>query len=291
MQLVFVESILLYTGWIRFATFEKQPVQYQSFMIIISIMSKTISIISQKEGTGKTTIAVNIATSLALFEKKTLLIDCDPQSHLSQYGSICSRESSETLYHGFMGRTSARELLVKTPIEYLTFIPSKPNLFLTEHRLAIKPGKELILKKIIQEIKDDFQYIIIDSPSSLGFFTICSMAAADWSILPIRCNDSTLDEISDLNEVIRIVQEQLNPGLKIAGTLFNHCSGREQLNQFFSENERKSIPYKSFMTTIPADDIIRKSSMLGKPVALCDITAKATQAYFDLSVELMKEIA
>ncbi len=291
MQLVFIESISLYTGWIRFATFEKQPVQRQKFMINISIMSKTISIISQKEGTGKTTIAVNIATSLALFEKKTLLIDCDPQSHLSQYGSIYSRESSETLFYGFMGRASARELAVKTPIEYLTLIPSKPNLFLTEHRLAVKPGKELILKKLIQEIKDDFQYIIIDSPSSLGFFTICSMAASDWAILPVRCNDSTLDEISDLNEVVRIVQEQLNPDLKIAGTLFNQCSGRDQLNQLFSKNELKSIPYKSFMTTIPADDMIRKSSMLGKPVALHNITAKAAQAYFDFSVELMKEIA
>jgi chromosome partitioning protein len=254
-------------------------------------MSKTISVISQKEGTGKTTIAVNIAASLALFEKKTLLIDCDPQSHLSRYGSICSKENPETLYHGFMGKASARQLSIRTPIDYLTFIPSKPNLFLTEHRLAIKPGKELILKKIIQEIKDDFQYIIIDSPSSLGFFTICSMAASDWIILPVTCNSSTLDEISDLDEVLKIVQEQLNPDLKIAGTLFNQCSGKDELNHFFSENELRLIPYKSFMTTIPTDDTVRKSSMLGKPVALYDITAKATQAYFDFSVELMKKIA
>jgi chromosome partitioning protein len=260
-------------------------------MINIPIMSQTISIISQKEGTGKTTIAVNIATSLALFEKKTLLIDCDPQSHLSRYDSICTEKNPETLYHGFMGKASARQLSIRTPIEYLTFISSKPNLFLTEHRLAIKPGKELILKKIIQEIKDDFQYIIIDSPSSLGFFTVCSMAASDWIILPVTCNFSTLDEISDLDEVLKIVQEQLNPDLKIAGTLFNQCSGKDELNHFFSENELRAIPYTSFMTTIPTDDMIRKSSMLGKPVALCDITAKATQAYFDFSVELMKKIS
>lgn len=260
-------------------------------MINIPIMSKTISVISQKQGTGKTTIAVNIAATLALFEKKTLLIDCDPQSHLSRYGGISPKESSETLYHGFMGKTSARQLAIQTPIDFLTFIPSKPNLFLTEHRLAIKPGKELILKKIIQEIKNDFQYIIIDSPSSLGFFTICSMAASDWVILPITCNFSTLDEITDLNEVLKIVQEQLNPDLKIAGTLFNQCSGKDELNHYFSENELGAIPYPSFLTTIPTDDTIRKSGILGKPVALYDISAKASQTYFDLSVELIKKIA
>jgi chromosome partitioning protein len=254
-------------------------------------MSKIISIISQKEGAGKTTTAVNIATSLALFEKKTLLIDCDPQCHLTQYGGIWPQENHETLYHGFMGKAAANALTKKTSIDYLNCIPSKPDLFLTEHKLAIKPGKELILKKIIQEIKNEFQYIIIDSPSSLGFFTICSMAAADWALLPVTCTPSTVDELSNLLEILKMVQEQLNPDLKIAGTLFNRCSGIDEVNRYFSEDDLKHIPQKTFMTTIPADETISKSYSSGKPVALYDIMAKAAQVYFDLSVELMEAVA
>ncbi|RJP77895.1 MAG: ParA family protein [Desulfobacteraceae bacterium] len=254
-------------------------------------MTKTISIISQKEGVGKTTIAANIAATLALYEKKTLLIDGDPQSHLTRYAGIRPMEITDTLYHAFMGKASAGQVAVQTPIAYLTFIPSGPSLFLTEHRLAIKPGKELILKKIIQEIKNDFQYVIIDSPSSLGFFTICAMAASDWSILPAACNVSTREALSDLDEIIKMVQDQLNPDLKIAGTLWNMCSGKDGPDRFLSEGERKQIPYPSFKTTIPRDDMVQKASRSGKPVALCDIRSEAAQAYFDFSVELLKKIA
>lgn len=253
-------------------------------------MSQTISIISQKEGVGKTTIAANIAATLALYEKKTLLIDCDPQSHLTRYAGIRPVETAETLYHAFMGKASAGQLAVKTPIDYLTFIPSSPSLFPTEHRLAIKPGKELILKKIIQEIKNDFQYVIIDSPSSLGFFTICAMAASDWSILPAACNGSTREELFDLDEIITMVRNQLNPNLKIAGILLNQCSGKDDPDRLLSENEQKPIPHPLFTTTIPLDETIRKSSRSGKPVALFDIRSEAAQAYFDFSAELLKKI-
>lgn len=253
-------------------------------------MSKTISIISQKEGAGKTTTAINIAASLALFEKKTLLIDCDPQSHLTQLASIQPAREAGTLYNGFMGKASGRQLTAETSIDHLTFIPSDSSLALAEHRLAIKPGKELTLRKIIQEVKQEYQYVVIDAPSSFGFFTICAMAASDWSILPVVVGASTGKELTDLAEIIRMVQDQLNPDLKIAGILCNKCAERDRLERCIQENDHQEIPYRTFAADIPMDTTIRDANAAGKPAALFNIRSEASQAFFDCTIELMQEI-
>lgn len=253
-------------------------------------MSKTISIISQKEGAGKTTAAINIAASLALFEKKTLLIDCDPQGHLTRYDTIQPSEEVATLYDGFMAKASGRQLTASTSIDYLNFIPSDSSLSLAEHRLAIKPGKELTLRKIIREMKQEYQYVVIDPPSSLGFFTICAMAASDWSVFPVEYGPSCGKELTDLAEIVRMVQDQLNPDLKIAGILLNKCSQHDALERFIQENVHQKIPYRTFTATIPQDMNVRDANAQGKPAALFNIQSEATQAFFDCTIELMQEI-
>lgn len=253
-------------------------------------MSKTISIISQKEGAGKTTAAINIAASLALFEKKTLLIDCDPQGHLTRYASIRPAGGGATLYDGFMGKASGRQITVTTSIDYLNFIPSESSLSLTEHRLAIKPGKELTLRKIIQDMKQEYQYVVIDAPSSLGFFTICAMAASDWSIVPAEYDPSSGKELTDLAEIVRMVQDQLNPDLKIAGILFNQCSQNDEVERFNQADNHRKIPYRTFQSSIPRDMNVGEANAEGKPAALFNIQAEAAQAFFDCTIELMQEI-
>ncbi len=251
-------------------------------------MSKTISIASQRDGSGKTSTAVNIASSLAIFEKKTLLIDCDPQGYATAWTGLTKKGFSHNLYQAFIGKVDPTNIILDSDIESLKIIPAKIELFQVENKLAVKPGKEMILGKIIQEISRNFEYIIIDTPSSLGFFTICSLAASDWVLVPLRCHSSALEEFSHLLEIVQMVRDQLNSGLKLAGIIFTMCDKIEEINAYFPENALKHIEKTIIKTTIPKDKAISDSFIKGQPVALYDVMSTSAESYFDLSKELIQ---
>ncbi len=251
-------------------------------------MLKTISIASQRDGTGKTSTAVNIASSLAIFEKKTLLIDCDPQGYATVWTGLTKKGFSHNLYHAFIGKVSPADIIHDSDIEFLKIIPAKIDLFLVEHKLAVKPGKEMILRKIVQDISENFEYIIIDTPSSLGFFTICSLAASDWVLVPLRCETTALEDFSYLLEIVQMVRDQLHSGLKLAGILFNMCENINEINTYFTKKLIKPIEKTILATTIPKDTAISDSLKKGKPVALYDVMSNGAESYFDLSKELIQ---
>lgn len=253
-------------------------------------MSKIICVASQKAGVGKTTTAVNIATSFALFEKKTLLIDCDPQGDAGDCMGIEKNKLSSDLYDVFMGKTSEKDVSVDSGLDFLKILPSRLNLVRAEHKLSLKPGKEMTLHRVVQNVSDDYDFIIIDSPSSLGFFTVCAMAASDWLLVPLKCQYYALESFRHLLEVVHMVRHELNSTLKIAGILLTMCDNQNELLSTFSENDIKSIKDILFSVTIPYSKKYHNNSGVCKPFALDDIQSTGAASYFSLSFELMNII-
>lgn len=253
-----------------------------------TIMNNIISIAGHRDGVGKTTTAVNIAASLAILEKKTLLIDCDPHGAATTYMGVDTKTVSHHLYQAIMGILPARDIIAHSEIDFLHLIPAKIDLFQVEHKLSVKPGKEMGLRNICQDLSGEYDYIIIDSPSSLGFFTICALAASNWVMIPMQCQPYALEELGQLLEVIQLVQNQLNPHLKVAGSVFTMCDTFPEITDHFSEDAFHQIKNIAVSTTIPNDRTIQESYDIGKPAALCDMMSRASISYFNLTVELMQ---
>ena len=248
-------------------------------------MSKIICIASQIAGTGKTATAVSLATSFALMEKSTLLIDCDPQAVATRWMGLDDQRLDTTLYHAFMGQTPLDEIVTGSQIDYMSILPSQIDLFQVEHKLAVKPGKEMILRKQVQKISHHYDYIIIDSPPTLGYFTICAMATADWLIIPIRCHLHGAVPLNHLLDVAGIVRNELNPDLKIAGRLLTFSDGNLESAQSFPIDGGNL-----FSTSIPIDLEIKNAFYHGRPIQLHDIMSLGAISYLNFSVELINMI-
>lgn len=248
-------------------------------------MSKIICIANQIAGTGKTATAVSIAISFALMEKSTLLIDCDPQAVATRWMGLDDQRLNTTIYHAFMGQASIDEIAITSQIDYMSILPSQIDLFQVEHKLAVKPGREMILRKLVQKISQRYDYIIIDSPPTLGYFTICAMATADWMIIPIRCQSRGAAPLNHLLNVAGIVRNELNSDLKIAGRLLTFYNGNMELLQNFPMDGGKL-----FLTSIPNDPKIQDAFHHGQPIQLYDILSPGARAYLNTSVELFNMI-
>jgi chromosome partitioning protein len=216
------------------------------------------------------------------------MIDCDPHGDATSYMGVDTRTMPGHLYQAMMGTRPARDIITGSRIDFLKLIPSKLDLSQAEHRLSLKPGKEMGLRHICRDLSSQYDYIIIDSPSSLGFFTICALAASNWVLIPMQCAPHALEDLGQLLEVVQLVSDQLNPDLKVAGALFTMCEGFQEITDHFSSDDLQEIREIAVSTTIPTDGIIQESYESGKPAALCDLMARASISYFDLSIELMQ---
>lgn len=252
-------------------------------------MHKIIAIVNQKGGVGKTTTAINLAASLALSGEKILLIDADPQGNSTSGIGISRDELTVTLYDVLSGRCSIGEALQGTAIENLMIIPSSIDLLGAEVELVGKEGREMLLSHALSGIKDDFYYILIDCPPSLGILTLNALVSSDSVLVPVQCEYYALEGLSLLTKTIQLVQGAFKPALEIEGILLTMFDTRNNLAHQVAEEVKKHFGDKVYRTIIPRNIALSEAPSHGKPVLLYDIRSRGAQSYLALAKEMLHE--
>ena len=252
-------------------------------------MGKVIAIANQKGGVGKTTTAINLAASLAVLEKKVLIIDADPQANTTS-GLNFSTDSDEkrTLYEALIGEIDITDTLIQTEMERLHMIPSHINLVAAEIELLNFEDKESVLKRILAPIRNDYDYIIIDCSPSLGTVTINSLTAADSVIIPVQPEFFALEGLSKLLQTIRLVQSESNPDLQIEGFVVTMFDGRTRVHSQVLSELREHFKDMVFNTVIQRNIRLSEAPSHGKPIILYDIMCNGSNNYLNLAREVME---
>ncbi len=249
-------------------------------------MTNIITIAGQKGGTGKSITAVNLATSLALFGKRTLVIDCDPQACSTQWCGIKDLDYKNDITSVLSGRSNVKDAIVKTRTNSLEIMPAGFNLFQVAMKLAQNSGNEKILRFFLKDVEGAYDYIIIDSPSSYSFLSVTAMTAADWLVVCMSVQQNSIRDFHCLLRMVKYIRENHDAPLKIAGLLFNLCETTEEIESFIENQNLSDVKELVYNTFIPKDTAIKKSTELKIPVLLHDIKSPAAKAYLDAAEEL-----
>jgi chromosome partitioning protein len=250
-------------------------------------MGKIIAICNQKGGTGKTTSAINIAAYLALAGKKILLIDLDPQANATSGVGINKHNIEKSTYHVLLEELDIKETIQTTAINNLFLAPSNLDLTGAEVELVGALGREYRLKRALQKEKENFDFLIVDSPPSLGLLTINALCAAESIIIPVQCEYYALEGLTQLTNTIKLVQDNLNPGLTIEGVLLTMADFRTNLTKEVVQEVRNYFLDKVYKVVIPRSIRLTEAPSYGKPIALYDKESLGAQKYEELSREML----
>lgn len=252
-------------------------------------MTKIIAICNQKGGTGKTTTAVNLSAALAEFGKKALLIDLDPQGNASSGVGINKSELKVSVYDLLLGRVSAPEVIIKGVLKNLDVMPCNINLTGAEIELVGAISRETRLKKGIEPIICDYDYIFIDSPPSLGMLTLNALVASRSIIIPIQCEFYALEGVSQLLNTIGLIRDNLNPAIEIEGVLLTMADFRTNLTTEVIKEIRSFFKEKVYKVIIPRNVRLSEAPSHGRPINLYDASSIGAKKYKELAIEIVRE--
>lgn len=249
-------------------------------------MAKVISIANQKGGVGKTTTAINLSSLLAAAEKRTLLIDIDPQSNSSSGLSVVNHTPS--VYEVLVGANNIKEVIINSFMPHLDILASNINLVGAEIEMVEMDNREILLRNAISEISSDYDYILIDCPPSLGLLTLNALTASNSVLIPVQCEYFALEGLGQLLNTINIVKKHFNKDLEIEGVLLTMFDTRLRLSHQVAEEVRKYFGDKVYKTVINRNVRISEAPSYGKPIILYDAISSGAQNYMALASELLE---
>lgn len=251
-------------------------------------MAKVIAVANQKGGVGKTTTAVNLSSCLAYKGKKVLLIDVDPQGNSTSGLGIDKKTIKKSAYDVLINDVDIVETLVKTPVDNLSLCPSNIQLAGAEVELVSTISRETRLKNSLISIKDDYDFIMIDCPPSLGLLTLNSLTASNTILVPIQCEYYALEGLSQLMETVKLVQKHLNTNLDVEGVVLTMFDARTNLSIQVVEEVKKYFRNKVYRTVIPRNVRLSEAPSYGLPIILYDPKSKGAECYLDLADEVIE---
>ena len=253
--------------------------------------SRVIAIANQKGGVGKTTTAVNLSASLATAERRTLLIDADPQGNATSGVGIQRDELELSLYDALLeGRalSDTRRLAVHLP--RLDVVPATQDLVGAELELVSRPGREQTLRRLLEGVRDEYDFVIVDCPPSLGLLTLNVLTAADAVVIPIQCEYYALEGLSQLLNTIKLVQRNFNPSLAIDGVLLTMYDARLNLCKQVAEEAKEYFGGRMFDMTVPRNVRLAEAPSFGKPIILYDVQSVGAKSYLAVAQELIRRV-